>query len=208
MIHVINGRVVTTPQEGETFLRETKSMIQLVITRAGARPRARDGSVEAAADASESAKADRRRSVISLVAPGSGRRAAKSRDANAVDTGGASTPLACAPGTEPARATAAARATTPAGASAPEAHTTVVVSCSQLIVESKRIVGPAAGVDSDLDELCACALLTTRTAASVDPCGRCLCTRWPCLARRRRRACNVSHDVAVCSVSTGPQIVR
>ncbi len=34
-----------------------------------------------------------------------------------------------------------------------DANTTVVVSCSQLIVESKRIVGTAAGLDAELDSL-------------------------------------------------------
>ena len=94
VIHVIDGRAVTTPQEGASYLKTAKGIIQMVVTRANAKP------------------------LASSTATGGG--ASSSSTAAATDA---------------------------------DNSQTVVVSCSQLIVESKRIVGSAGGLDVRLDEL-------------------------------------------------------
>ena len=102
VVHLINGRPVTTPQEGAAYLRDAKGVIQLVVTHADAKPKrggAHGGAAASDGGASSSAADDN----------------APKEDA--------------------------------------DGNQTVVVSCSQLIIESKRIVGTAGGLDQTLDEL-------------------------------------------------------
>ena len=127
VVHIINGRDVTKPKEAATLLREAKGVIQVVITRADARPGG-----QPASDGDEM----RTRSMpVSL--PGGTKRISSPR-----------------------------RAAASAGDADPEGGTTVVVSCSQLIKESKKIVGKSAGLDESLDTLYAS--LKAREIASQD----------------------------------------
>ena len=100
VIHVIDGKPVTTPQEAAMFLRDTKGVIQLAITRAGAKSRVRESS---SGDRQDSGRGSKRESAASEMEDSS--------------------------------------------------NTTVVVSCSQLILESKKIIGSASGLDEQLDAL-------------------------------------------------------
>jgi len=116
VVHVINGKPINTPEEGAMCLRNAKGIIQLVITRAGAKPKV-NKDVEAVGEL------DKTRSFL----PMSVSRSKKSK--KKADQGEA------------------------AADEADEANTTVVVSCSQLIVESKRIIGTDTGLDEQLDSL-------------------------------------------------------
>ena len=102
VVHVVNGRPVTTPQQGAQLLREAKGVVQIVVTRLGAAPKPKEGE-EAAAELS---KADKTKSSFlpsMSFRPGGKKKA------------------------EPDHKT-------------DDPHnTTVVVSCSALIIESKKI---------------------------------------------------------------------
>ena len=103
VVHVVNGRPVTTPQQGAQLLREAKGVVQIVVTRLGAAPKPKEGE-EAAAELS---KADKTKSSFlpsMSFRPGAGKKKAES-DHKTDDPH----------------------------------NTTVVVSCSALIVESKKI---------------------------------------------------------------------
>ena len=103
VVHVVNGRPVTTPQQGAQLLGEAKGVVQIVVTRLGAAPKPKEGE-EAAAELS---KADKTKSSFlpsMSFRPGAGKKKAES-DHKTDDPH----------------------------------NTTVVVSCSALIVESKKI---------------------------------------------------------------------
>ena len=103
VVHVVNGRPVTTPQQGAQLLREAKGVVQIVVTRLGAAPKPKEGE-EAAAELS---KADKTKSSFlpsMSFRPGAGKKKAES-DHKTDDPH----------------------------------NTTVVVSCSALIIESKKI---------------------------------------------------------------------
>ena len=55
VVHVVNGRPVTTPQQGAQLLREAKGVVQIVVTRLGAAPKPKEGE-EAAAELSKADK--------------------------------------------------------------------------------------------------------------------------------------------------------
>ena len=154
VVHVINGRAVATPQEGAHILSAAKGVIQLVITRS-ARQHASLGPADDACaaeggDGEELSRGDRARSsLLQIALPAAltgGRRSKKDEPAEtaaATNTGAGAT----------ATTSAAGGSSSAAGGGGEEGSATVVVSCSQLVLESKRIVGSAAGLDSTLDEL-------------------------------------------------------
>jgi len=122
IIHAVNGYPVTTPDQGAGLLREAKGVIQLVATRANAKPKATEADDEAEAEAAgaEISKVDKTRSFLPSLSMKGVRKKKKEE----------------VPASE-----------------AKAASATVIVSCSALILESKAIVGEAAGLDSKLDEL-------------------------------------------------------
>ena len=150
VVHVINGRAVTTPMEGASFLKEASGLIQLVITRAGAKARGRAGD-EAGG---ELGAADKTRSFLPMHLPSSLSFAHGGRGKKK----------------EAESAASAESAAAAAGSGEAEPNATVVVSCSQLIVESKRIIGAAAGLDATLDDLYS--QLKAKTIASQAALGR------------------------------------
>ena len=101
VVHVVNGRPVTTPQQGAQLLREAKGVVQIVVTRLGAAPKPKEGE-EAAAELS---KADKTKS--SFLPSMSFRPGGKKKE--------------------------------PDHKTDDPHNTTVVVSCSALIIESKKI---------------------------------------------------------------------
>jgi len=122
VVHAINGTPVVTPDEGAALLRYAQGTIHLLVTRAGAKPKPKEGG----AVEGELGRADKTRSFLPLSVIGRGsKKGARQKEEE-----------------EPA-----------AAAAEEEGNTTVVVSCSQLIIESKRIVGTASRLDVQLDEL-------------------------------------------------------
>ena len=125
VVHVINGHPVTTPQDGAALMRDCKGVIQLVVTRAGAKSKAREGE-GADGDVRRGDKTARSFLPVSLPSRAEGSKRESKRDKQAA-----------------------------ADVSQPEeeGNTTVVVSCSRLILESKKIIGSTSGLDEQLDAL-------------------------------------------------------
>jgi len=124
VVHAVNGRPVTTPEQGASLLREAKGVVQIVATRANAKPQlcntiAGEDSGSAPEVNEEITKSDKSRSFL----PSLSMRSTRKKKAAEVE-----------PKEE-------------------QSNTTVVVSCSALILESKKIVGEAAGVDEKLDQM-------------------------------------------------------
>ena len=139
VVHVINGRTVATPHEVADILSAAKGIIQLVITRS-ARQYASLGPAEDAegGDGEELTRADRARSsLLPIAIPAAVTGGRRSKNNEPAETAG----------------TAAGGSSSAAGGGGEDGSATVVVSCSQLILESKRIMGSASGLDSTLDEL-------------------------------------------------------
>ena len=148
VVHVINGVAVTTPEQGATLLGQSKGVIKLVLTRAGATPRPFGDDDESGG---ELGRGDKTRSFLpmSINTALSFRPGGKKKATGGSPAAGAS--AAGRGGGEGAAGAAGASSSGPAAED--ESNTTVVVSCSQLIAESKRIVGSAAGLDETLDAL-------------------------------------------------------
>ena len=140
LVHTINGVAVHTPQDCADQLKVACGTITLTLTR-GTHSDAADGGHKAGGGGFFG-------SSLSFRPGGHKAHGPASSSGGGGGGGGASD--------DGRRASAAAASAPPAGETSgggEDANTTVVVSCSQLIVESKKIMGPAAGLDERLDSL-------------------------------------------------------
>ncbi|KAL1519704.1 hypothetical protein AB1Y20_023214 [Prymnesium parvum] len=125
VIHAVNGQPVGSPKHCAQLLREAKGVIQLSVSRVNAKPREPELSPEAAQPQADTASKDEQ----------AARRSSKSFLPKSLPSLHRKSKLGAREEEEPAT------------------HTTVVVSCSQLILESKKIIGSHAGLDAQLDAL-------------------------------------------------------
>ena len=134
VVHAINGVAVTTPQQAADELRKAHGTVKVTLTRAAAAPK------------------DHRKSGMDFsgmlsFAHGKGKNKSPPHPA------AAKSPPAAQPAPSAPSAPSGPSGEAGSGAAEDDPSTTVVVSCSQLIVESKKIVGSSAGLDGKLDEL-------------------------------------------------------